>query len=84
VRELLALSGLPSGRLIPELLRHTQGINVDFFPPPGLVPPTMEVAVVHPAKRHGEFIAHLAPQGGRMRKPDVMSVGGMRPQTKQA
>jgi hypothetical protein len=35
----------------------------------------MRIAVVDAAKRHGELVTDLAPEGARLPKPDVMGVG---------
>jgi hypothetical protein len=35
----------------------------------------MQRAVMDPAERHGELIAHLAPKGARLREPKMVRVG---------
>ncbi len=36
----------------------------------------MELAVVSPAKRDGELVAHLAPERPNLREAQVMGIGG--------
>jgi len=42
-----------------------------------LVPGTVDLAVVHAAERDCEFIAGLATERARLRKPEMMRVGGL-------
>ena len=36
----------------------------------------MDLAVVAPAQRHGELIAHFSPERAVLREPQVMGIGG--------
>jgi hypothetical protein len=43
----------------------------------------MRIAVVDAAKRHGELVTDLAPEGARLPKPDGWASEGRRPQMRQ-
>ena len=62
-------------RLLPELQGDRNWINVESLPPGGFVSGAMELAVMGPADRHDELIAHSAPQCARLREGEVMRVG---------
>ena len=49
-------------------------IDADIFPPRDFVTAMMDFAVMTPAQRHGEFIAHLTPQRAALREAEVVSV----------
>jgi hypothetical protein len=49
-------------------------IDADIFPPCDLVATVMDFAVMTPAQRHGELIAHLTPQRAALHEAEVVSV----------
>src|SRR6516162_64081 len=61
-------------RVLPKPQRHWNRINVESLPPCGFVSGAMELAVMRPADRHDELIAHSAPECARLGEGEVMRV----------
>ena len=51
-------------------------IDTGLFPPRGFIATAMDLAVVAPAQRHGELIAHFSPERAVLREPQMMGIGG--------
>ena len=55
-----------------ELAGDTDGVDSGFAPPCGFITGSVHLAMMAPAQRHGELIAHLAPERTMLREPKVM------------
>src|SRR5262249_34454060 len=64
-------------RLLPKAFGSLQRVDFDTPPPDQLVARLMQLTVVTPAKRNGEFIAHLEAYRSRLSKPQVMRITGL-------
>ena len=51
-------------------------IDTSLLPPRGFIATAMDLAVVAPAQRHGELIAHFSPERAVLREPQMMGIGG--------
>jgi hypothetical protein len=60
--------------LLPELKRDWKRVDVEVTPPFGFVTRAMKLAVVHPANRNDELVAHPASEGTRLGKGEVMRI----------
>jgi len=49
------------------------GIDAGIFPPSSFVAAAVDLAVVAAAQRHGELIAHLAPERLKLGEPNTNS-----------
>jgi len=63
----------------PERLGGPDGIDPNLGPPPCLVAGAVELAVVSPAERDGEFIAHLAAKRPGLGEAQVVRIAGSSP-----
>jgi hypothetical protein len=70
-------AGFVDARLFPELAGDLERIDAGHLPPRALVAGAVDLAVVHAAGRHGKFIAGLATERARLRKPEMMRAGGL-------
>ena len=70
-------------RLLPELERDRKRVNVESAPPCRLVARAMQLAVMDPANRDRELVAHASPECTRLCKREVMRSDGTRPHTRQ-
>ena len=61
-------------RLLPEPERDWKRINVEPSPPCSLVTCAMKLAVMDPANRDGELVAHSASECTWLRKGEVMRI----------
>ena|SRR5215831_16391775 len=64
-------------RLLPKAFGSLQRVDFDTPPPDQLFARLMQLTVVTPAKRNGEFIAHLEAYRSRLSKPQVMRITGL-------
>src|ERR1700726_1748531 len=62
--------------LQPERASSDGRIDAGLFPPCGFIATAMDLAGMAPAQRHGELIADLAAECWRLRKAQVMRIGG--------
>ena len=60
--------------LQPKRASNDDRIDAGTFPPSNFVAAAVDLSMVSPAQRHGELIAHLAPEGLKLRKPKVVGV----------
>jgi hypothetical protein len=60
--------------LLPKLECYWKGIDVEHPPPCGLVARAMQLAVVDPANRDGELVAHSTSECTRLGKGEVMRI----------
>src|ERR1700745_3463578 len=60
----------------PERPRCSEGIDRPSLPPGDLVSVAMDVAVMNPAQRHRELVAHFQPHRPRLGEAEVVGVGG--------
>ena len=60
--------------MLPELERDSHWINVKLLPPCRLITRPMKLAVMDPANRNGEFVAHSASKCTRLCKREVVRV----------
>jgi len=58
------------------LLRNRERLELLLGPPRSLIAAAVEGAVMQSAQRHGELVAHPAPERGALGKPQVMRVRG--------
>ena len=58
----------------PKYAGNIRRIDADVFPPYDLVTAVMNFAVMTPAQRYGEFIAHFPPERTALREAEVVSV----------
>jgi len=63
--------------LQPKCASNGDRIGAGAFPPSSFVAAAVDLTMVPPAQRHGELIAHLAPEGRKLRKPKMVSVRGL-------
>src|SRR5260370_32107165 len=68
-----------SAGLVPKLSRDAHGIHANFGPPPCLVAGAVKFAVVSPAERDREFIAHLAAKRPDLPEAAVVRIAGLSP-----
>src|SRR6516165_1074187 len=61
-------------RLGPKLRRNGQRIDPVAFPPGALVAAPVELAMVQPADRNGEAVAHFPPHRPLLGELDVMGI----------
>src|SRR5262249_51624697 len=52
-------------------------VELILRPPVGFVAAAVHLAMMHPAERHCELIAHLAAESAGLRKAKMMRVGGL-------
>ena len=65
--------------LFPKLLGGFQRVDFESFPPRNLIASLMKLPMVAAAKRNCEFIADFKTDGPRLRKPQMMRIGGLPP-----
>ena len=63
-------------RLQPQRAGGDGRIDTGLLPPSGFIATAMDLAVVAPAQRHGELIAHFSPERAVLREPQMMGIGG--------
>ena len=63
-------------RLQPQRAGRDGWIDTGLDPPCGFIAATMDLTVVTPAQRHGEFIAHFSPERAMLREPQMMGIRG--------
>jgi len=63
-------------RLEPQRAGRDDWIDTGLDPPCGFIAATMNLAVVAPAQRHGELIAHFSPERAMLREPQMMGIRG--------
>jgi len=68
--------------LLPQLLRNTEGTDVEMAPPGNFIAGLMQLPVMTAAEWNGEFIAHFKPEGSRLCKPQMMRVSRLTPANK--
>lgn len=68
--------------LFPKLLGGFQRVDFESFPPRNLIASLVKLPMVPAAQRHRKFIADFKTDGSRLRKPQMMRIGGCRPQTR--
>jgi hypothetical protein len=61
-------------RLQPKSSSIVAGIDSSIHPPVSFVAATMDLAMVSPAQRYGELIAHLASECLRLREPKMVGI----------
>jgi hypothetical protein len=61
-------------RVLPEPQRNWQRIDAELLPPCSLITRAMKLAVMDPANRHGELVAHSASKRARLGKREVMRI----------
>ena len=61
-------------RVLPETQRNWQRIDVELLPPCGLITRAMKFAVMDPANRDGELVAHSVSKRTRLGKREVMRI----------
>ena len=64
-------------RAFPKVVSHFDGIYANFLPPGALVAHAMHEPMVDATQRDRELVARLAPEGLRLRKAQVVRVGGL-------
>jgi hypothetical protein len=62
---------------LPELARKRQRVDAGLLPPGELIPGLMQIAVVGPAERDCELIAHLEAERPGLGKAQMMRVCGL-------
>ena len=67
----------------PSMQGARKRVDFELLPPGNFISGLMELPVVAPAERNGEFIADLEPQCAGLRKAQMMGVAGM-PSANQA
>jgi hypothetical protein len=60
--------------VLPELERDWKRIDVELLPPCGFITRAMKLAVVDPANRDDEFVAHSVSKRTRLGKREVMRI----------
>src|SRR5262249_60721903 len=60
--------------VLPELERDWKRVDVELLPPCGLIARAMKLAVVDPANRHDELVAHSVSKRTRLGKREVMRI----------
>jgi len=60
--------------VLPELESDWKRIDVEVLPPCGLITRAMKLAMMDPANRDGEFVAHSIPKPTRLGKREVMRI----------
>src|SRR5215467_10069159 len=63
-----------SRRVLPEPERHWERINLELLPPCGLITGAMKLAVMDPANRDSELVAHSVSKCTRLGKREVMRI----------
>ena len=66
-------------RFLPKIPCEFEGINLEIFPPGLFVAGLVKFPMVPATERDGEFIADLETDGPRLRKPQMMRIGGLAP-----
>src|SRR5262249_45132511 len=61
-------------RVLPEPERHWERINLELLPPCGLITGAMKLAVMDPANRDSELVAHSVSKRTRLGKREVMRI----------
>jgi hypothetical protein len=64
-------------RLQPEPASNDRRIDACIFPPSNFIAAAVHFAMMSPAQRHCELIAHLAPERLKLCKPEMVSVCGL-------
>ncbi len=69
----------PRGRTVrpctqPQSLRHRHWIETQLLPPYAFVSVSVELAMVNPAKRHGEFVAYFKSHSALLRELKMMRI----------
>ena len=59
----------------PTAAARSGGLDLYVFPPTAFVARIVQGPVMCPAKRHGELVAHFAPQSSGLGEPEVVSIG---------
>ena len=60
--------------LQPKRASNDRRVDAGLFPPSRFVAATVDLAMMSPAQRHDELVAHFAPEGLKLREPKMMSV----------
>ena len=68
--------------LLPKAAGRSQGVDFVLLPPGNFISCLMELPVVAPAEWNRKFVAHLQPQGARLRKPQMVRIAGAPPADK--
>ena len=63
--------------LFPKMFCGFQCIDFERFPPRSLTASLMQLSMMAPTKRDGELVADLETNRARLRKPQVMWIGGL-------
>src|ERR1700722_15681409 len=66
---------LVQARLSPELARDLDRVDAGLLPPRTLIADTMNLAVMCPAQRSDEFVAHLPTKRTRLCEAKVVRIG---------
>ena len=59
----------------PKFVSHAQGLDAISRPPAHFIVGAMQLAMVHAAERHGEFVADLQAKASRLGKAQMMGIG---------
>ena len=65
--------------MLPKTSCDVQGIDLQVFPPSCLIAGLMQLPMMTAAERHGELITDLETDRPRLRKPQMMRIGGLPP-----
>jgi hypothetical protein len=68
--------------LQPQRARGGSGIDTDLVPLCCFIAAAVDLAMMPPAQRHGEFVADFSAKRPRLRKSQMVGIGGTRPQTR--
>ena len=60
--------------LDPQFLRNGERLDLLLCPPGGLIAAPVERAMMQSAQRHGELVAHPAPERRGLSKPEMMGI----------
>ena len=64
-------------RLLLQSFGEFERVDIEVFPPGNFITGLMQLPVVAPAKRDGEFIAHFCAQRSGLREAQVMRIRGL-------
>jgi hypothetical protein len=63
--------------LLPKTSCYFQCVNLEILPPGDLIAGLMQLSMMPAAERHGELVTYLKTDGPRLRKPQMMRIGGL-------
>src|SRR4029453_6177925 len=64
-------------RFLPKVARRSKGVNLQIFPPRPFITGLVQLPMMHAAEWYSELITDFETNCPRLRKPQVMRIGGL-------